>query len=88
MNISPGATVEVWLEDENGSVPWTALAVDGADLSDALRIEDTRRLRFNAGQTFDFHWTPAAAGSVTLVLHHIFATFPGSDTIRQPLEIR
>jgi manganese oxidase len=88
MNISPGSTVEVWLEDENGSVPWTALAVDGADLSDALRVEETRRLRFNAGQTFDFHWTPAAAGSVTLVLHHIFATFPGSYTIRQPLEIR
>jgi hypothetical protein len=77
MNISPGSTVEARLENENGPVSWTALAVDGADKSDTLRVEGTQRLRLNAGQTFDFHWTPAAAGSVTLVLQHIFATSPG-----------
>jgi hypothetical protein len=67
---------------------WIAFANDGADLPMTLRTEQTAVLRFSAGQTYDFLWTPCSEGEAVLELEWQFPTEPGSLTLRQPLSVR
>lgn len=83
INIAPEATVTMTLSRDQAPVRWTSLANDGADLPPALRTESEARFRFGAGETYDFLWTPAAAGEAILELEWPFPTEPGELRIRQ-----
>ncbi len=45
---------------------WRPVAKDGADLPEALRLEGAADIRTNAGETFDFLWTPTESGEAIL----------------------
>jgi hypothetical protein len=63
INISPDATVELMLAENRVPTRWISVANDGADLPPPLRVERVAKLRFSAGQTYDFLWTPASRGT-------------------------
>jgi FtsP/CotA-like multicopper oxidase with cupredoxin domain len=87
INITPDATVQLQLVQEGALQRWTPIANDGADLPDALRVEQPARLRFSAGQTYDFEWTPSSPGDVALRLEWQFPTEPGSLTLIQAIAV-
>jgi FtsP/CotA-like multicopper oxidase with cupredoxin domain len=87
INITPDATVQLQLVQEGALQRWTPIANDGADLPDALRVEQPARLRFSAGQTYDFEWTPSSPGDVALRLEWQFPTEPGSVTLIQAIAV-
>jgi FtsP/CotA-like multicopper oxidase with cupredoxin domain len=88
INISPDATVTIRLVQDGALQRWTAIANDGADLPAALRTEQPAVLRFSAGQTYDFLWTPRSEGEAALELEWQFPTEPGSLALRQPFSVR
>jgi FtsP/CotA-like multicopper oxidase with cupredoxin domain len=88
INISPDATVELSLAQSGTPHRWISLANDGADLPPPLRIERVAALRFSAGETYDFLWTPASPGEATLLLNWPFPTEPGNLLLRQMFHIR
>ncbi|HEY7095997.1 MAG TPA: multicopper oxidase domain-containing protein [Terriglobales bacterium] len=45
---------------------WMPLAKDGADLPASYRTTGEARLKFGAGETYDFEFTPRKAGKLTL----------------------
>jgi hypothetical protein len=81
------ATVEIRLIQGDQLRRWTAVANDGADLPPALRTEQPARLRFSAGETYDFQWTPASPGEASLLLEWQFPTEHGSLSLRQVLSV-
>jgi len=87
INITPDATVEMRLVQDDGLQRWTAIANDGADLPAALRVERPAELRFGPGQTYDFEWTPAAPGNAALLLDWQFPTEHGSLSLRQAISV-
>jgi FtsP/CotA-like multicopper oxidase with cupredoxin domain len=88
INISPDATVEMALLKNGAPQKWISIANDGADLPPSLRVERAAKLRFSAGQTYDYLWTPESPGNAILVLHWPFPTEPGSLTLHQVFEVR
>jgi FtsP/CotA-like multicopper oxidase with cupredoxin domain len=88
INISSDATVELALVEDGAPLRWIGLARDGAELPAPLQADRVARLRFGPGQTYDFHWTPAHAGTATLVLDWPFPTEPGNLVLRQELQVR
>jgi FtsP/CotA-like multicopper oxidase with cupredoxin domain len=87
INISVDATVEIRLTQGDELQRWTAIANDGAALPPALRTEQPARLRFSAGETYDFQWTPASPGEASLLLEWQFPTEHGSLSLRQALAV-
>ena len=88
INISPDATVELMLAENRVPTRWISVANDGADLPPPLRVERVAKLRFSAGQTYDFLWTPASPGDATLDLNWPFPTEPGNLLLRQVFRVR
>jgi FtsP/CotA-like multicopper oxidase with cupredoxin domain len=88
INISPDATVELTLAEDDVPHRWISLANDGADLPPPMRVARVARLRFSAGQTYDFLWTPTSPGDATLVLDWPFPTEPGNLLLRQVFLVR
>jgi hypothetical protein len=54
----------------------------------ALRSEGPARIRFSAGETYDFEWIPETPGAAALELEWQFPTEPGSLILRQPIRVR
>lgn len=52
IHITRGGTVDIALTQNGSPVRWRAVAKDGAELPEALRL----------GETFDFLWTPTESG--------------------------
>jgi FtsP/CotA-like multicopper oxidase with cupredoxin domain len=52
----------------NTPVVWRSVSKDGADLPPTLRRDRPARIRIGVGETYDFEWTPAAAGTFVLDL--------------------
>jgi FtsP/CotA-like multicopper oxidase with cupredoxin domain len=88
INITTEATVEMALTRDDVPLHWIPRANDGADLPSALQKERVAELRFSAGETYDFLWTPTSAGEVVLLVHWPFPTEPGDLVLRQVLRIR
>jgi FtsP/CotA-like multicopper oxidase with cupredoxin domain len=88
INISPDATVELTLAEDDVPHRWISLANDGADLPPPMRVARVARLRFSAGQTYDFLWTSTSPGDATLVLDWPFPTEPGNLLLRQVFLVR
>jgi FtsP/CotA-like multicopper oxidase with cupredoxin domain len=88
VHITMGAVADVALTTSGSPVRWRAVAKDGADLPEALRLEGDAELESHTGQTFDFMWTPAEAGDVTLSVTHPFFAQHGEDVVRQTLRVR
>jgi FtsP/CotA-like multicopper oxidase with cupredoxin domain len=70
IQITRGVPVDIALTRNGSPVRWRALAKDGADLPEALRLEGDAAIRTNTGETFDFLWTPAQPGEVTLSVRY------------------
>jgi hypothetical protein len=67
---------------------WRAVAKDGADLPEALRLENSAEFRTNTGETFDFLWTPAEPGDATLSVRYEGFEVPGEFVLQQALRVR
>lgn len=88
INISPDATVDLTLTANGEPQRWTSIANDGADLPPPLRHEREAKLRFSAGETYDFSWTPKSPGEAELLLDWPFPTEPGSLELHQRFQIQ
>ena len=66
MHISPDDEKHVSLLVDGQPVEWRWIAKDGADLPAAQRRDRPARQRMDVGETYDFLWTPEAAGEFTL----------------------
>jgi hypothetical protein len=66
IQITRGGPVDIALTQNGSPARWLAVAKDGADLPEALRFEGDAGIRVNAGETFDFLWTPTEAGEAVL----------------------
>jgi hypothetical protein len=83
-----GLALDIALMKDGIPVRWRAHAKDGADLPPALRLERDAVIHSNTGETFDFTWTPAEPGDVTLVLRYE-RFFAGDEVeLRQTLRVR
>ena len=51
---------ELWRDSVRAN--WRPVAKDGADLPESARVSGVARLRFSIGETYDFEFTPDAAG--------------------------
>jgi FtsP/CotA-like multicopper oxidase with cupredoxin domain len=88
INITRGANVDIALTRNGSPVRWRAVAKDGADLPEALRFEADAAIGSNAGETFDFLWTPAEPGEVTLSARYARFLEVKDIVLRQTLYIR
>ena len=83
ISIGPAEPVRVVLTAGGTPVPWRHVAKDGAALPAALQRARTDSIWVGVGETYDFEWTPAAAGEATLEVLPPF----GAPAIRQPFRI-
>jgi FtsP/CotA-like multicopper oxidase with cupredoxin domain len=88
VHITRGAAADITLTKNGSPVQWRAIAKDGADLPEALRLEGNAEFTSNTGQTFDFLWTPTDRGDVTLALTHEGFSEIRTDVVRQTLRVR
>jgi hypothetical protein len=61
-------TSVVSLGSESGLATWEPIAVDGADLTPALRTPRAASQLLTIGKTLDFKYTPMTAGDLALVV--------------------
>jgi len=66
INIAPAGPITAWLTRDGTIVPITLHAKDGADLPPHQRVPVDRLPLLDVGETADFTWTPAAAGTYEL----------------------
>ena len=70
IHITRGGPVDIALTQNGSPVRWRAVAKDGADLPESLRLEGDADIRTNAGETFDFLWTPTESGEAMLSVRY------------------
>jgi FtsP/CotA-like multicopper oxidase with cupredoxin domain len=84
INIAPAGAMRITLvADSTVPIPWTPVALDGADLPPALVIERPGQMRIDVGETEDYAFTPAAPGSYALLFGR-----PNRPLLRQELIVR
>ena len=88
IHITMGQAADIALTMNGAAIRWRAVAKDGADLPEALRLEGDAEFVSNTGQTFDFLWTPAEPGEGALSLIQERFVQPGEDVVRLPLRVR
>jgi FtsP/CotA-like multicopper oxidase with cupredoxin domain len=88
VHITRGGDIDLALVRGDEPLRWRALAKDGADLPPALRVESAAQLHSNAGETFDFLWTPEEPGDATLVLRYARFLEDEQVVLRQMLRVR
>lgn len=66
LNIGPVLPARLSFTSDGRPVPWRQVAKDGATLPTALQQPRTTPLWTGVGETYDFTWTPRAAGEVVL----------------------
>lgn len=70
-------------------IEWRAIAKDGADLPPNQAVVRPARMVFDPGETFDFQYTPSAAGEMTLTYGPPPALkVPGSTLTSVPVHVR
>ncbi len=88
INITRGANIDIALTRNGSPVRWRAVAKDGADLPGALLLEGDADIRTNAGETFDFLWTPTEPGEATLSVRYQRFFEVEEVVLRQTLYLR
>jgi FtsP/CotA-like multicopper oxidase with cupredoxin domain len=88
INITRGANIDIAIARNGAPVRWRAVAKDGADLPAALRLEGDAHITTNAGETFDFLWTPTEPGEATLSMRYEPFFETGEVVLRQTLYMR
>jgi FtsP/CotA-like multicopper oxidase with cupredoxin domain len=84
INIAPaGGTRVTLVADSTIPIPWTPVALDGADLPPALVTERPGQMRIDVGETADFMFTPDSARSYTLLFGR-----PSRPFLRQELVVQ
>ena len=63
---SPRGLVHISIMKNGEPIAFTFIAKDGADLPDVQRTEIERSQKFGVGETADFMFSPASAGTYTL----------------------
>ncbi|MBK9548287.1 MAG: hypothetical protein IPO52_04040 [Gemmatimonadetes bacterium] len=58
INIGPAGIVQFTMRQDTTTNSWRALAKDGADLPVARRTARPALVRVDAGETYDFEFTP------------------------------
>ena len=85
INITEGAMLTVSLVHEGQRLQWLPLAKDGADVPTHMQVPVEASFLFNAGETYDFLFSPPEAMEAALEIHWEFATFVGGKEFRQTL---
>ena len=88
IQITRGVPVDIALTRNGSPVRWRAVAKDGADLPEALRLAGDAAIRANTGETFDFLWTPTEPGEVTLSVRYERFFEINEIVLRQTLNLR
>ncbi|MEI2719340.1 MAG: multicopper oxidase domain-containing protein [Gemmatimonadales bacterium] len=66
INIGPAGVLQFAMRRDTTVSSWRALAKDGADLPAAKRTVGPAQLRIDAGETYDFEFTPTEPGTYEL----------------------
>ncbi len=66
INIGPAGIVQFTMRQDTTTHSWRALAKDGADLPVVRRTARPALVRVDAGETYDFEFTPTVAGRYSL----------------------
>lgn len=66
VNIGPAGIVQFTMRQDTTTHSWRALAKDGADLPVVRRTARPALVRVDAGETYDFEFTPTVAGRYSL----------------------
>ncbi len=82
INIARAEAARVALLAEGAAARWVHVAKDGATLPPALRRTRTDTLIMGTGETYDFEWTPSAAGDVIFEVRLPFGAPPLRQTFR------
>jgi manganese oxidase len=85
INITEGAMLTVSLMHDGNRLNWSPLAKDGADLPPQLQAPVKASFLFNAGETYDFIYSPTKPMKAALVIDWEFATSVGGRELRQTL---
>lgn len=88
IDITRGGLIDIALTWNGSPVRWRAVAKDGATLPDALRLEGDAQFRANAGETFDFLWTPTEPGEAMLTVRYERFSDVKEVVLRQRLYLR
>jgi len=84
INIAPAGAPRITLvADSTTPIPWTPVALDGADLPAALVRERPGQTRVDVGETADFAFTPEEPGTYTILVGR-----PDEPLLRQELIVR
>jgi manganese oxidase len=81
INISPNLDVTVNFGTEEEDLEWRAVAKDGFELPAAQRRLSPARLVFSVGETYDFEFTPQAAGTYRLRVRTNFSKDPAAEAV-------
>jgi manganese oxidase len=81
INISPSLDVTVSLGTEEEDLEWRAVAKDGFELPPSQRRLAPARLVFSVGETYDFEFTPQAAGTYRLRVRTNFSRDPAAEAV-------
>jgi FtsP/CotA-like multicopper oxidase with cupredoxin domain len=88
INIRADAPAQMALLNGDAPVTWRAIARDGADLPAGQQTAGPAVLRSGSGQIYDFEFTPAAAGSLTLRFGDPAEKFPEEKTSTMVITVR
>lgn len=88
IQITQGVSTDITLSKNGVPLRWRAAAKDGAELPAALQVESDATLRANAGETFDFLWTPREAGEAVLLVRYDQFLSKREVDLRQVFRIR
>jgi len=84
INIAPAGAPRITLvADGTTPIPWTPVALDGADLPPALVRERPGQTRVDVGETADFAFTPETPGRYAILVGR-----PDKPLLRQELIVR
>jgi manganese oxidase len=81
INISPNLDITVSLGTPEEDLQWRAVAKDGFELPPSQRRLLPARLVFSVGETYDFEFTPAAAGTYRLRVRTNFSDDPAAEAV-------
>jgi FtsP/CotA-like multicopper oxidase with cupredoxin domain len=82
INIHPVGVVELTLSADSVPISWQPVAKDGAAVAGAGAAAQLATMRFGAGETFDFDWTPARPMDAVLRIHIDQSTFVQTLRVR------
>jgi hypothetical protein len=88
INIRAEAVAQLALLNGDTPVTWRTVARDGADLPTGQQMVGPAALTFAAGQIYDFEFTPAAAGPLTLRFGDPTRQFPDSTAATMAVTVR